>query len=55
MKNKTTNYALEVALAAGATATKDQNRAKAKRICVGLDTALKSYQAARKIDNGSSR
>jgi transposase len=53
MKNKTTNYALEVALAAGATASKDQNRPKAKRICVGIDTALKSYQAARKVDNGA--
>ena len=53
MKKKTANYALELALAAGATPTKDQNRPKAKRICVGLDTALGSYQAARKIDNGS--
>jgi hypothetical protein len=38
------NCALELALAAGATKTKDQNRPKAKRICVGIDTALKSYQ-----------
>jgi transposase len=53
MKKKTTNYALELALAAGATTNKDQNRPKAKRICVGIDTALKSYQAARKVDNGA--
>jgi hypothetical protein len=53
MKKKTTNYALELALAAGATTNKDQNRPKAKGICVGIDTALKTYQAARKVDNGA--
>jgi transposase len=51
MKKKT-NYALKLALAAGATGTKDQNRPKAKRICVGIDTALSSFQASRKVDNG---
>jgi hypothetical protein len=53
MKKKTTNYALDLALAAGATTNKGQNKPKAKRICVGIDTALKSYQAARKVDNGA--
>jgi len=52
-RNLLTNYALKLALAADAIATKDQNRPKAKRICVGIDTALSSYQAARKVDNGA--
>jgi transposase len=53
MKTKAINYALKVALAAGATGIEGQNKPKAKRICVGIDTALSSYQAARKVDNAA--
>jgi len=46
------NYTLEAAPTAGAQELKNQKAAKAKRIVIGSDTHLNSYQAARKIDNG---
>jgi transposase len=47
------NYTLEAALTAGAKELKNQKAAKAKRIVMGADVHLRSYQAARKIDNGA--
>ena len=44
-------YTLEATLVASAKELKDQQRPKAKRIVVGTDTHLRSYQVARKIDN----
>ena len=46
------NYTLEVARTAGAKELKNQKAAKAKRIVMGTDVHSRSYQAARKIDNG---
>jgi Transposase and inactivated derivatives len=46
-------YTLEAALAAGAKELKNQKGAKAKRIVMAADMHLRSYQAARKIDNGA--
>ena len=46
------NHTLEVALTAGAKELKNQKAAKAKRIVMGADVHLRSYQGARKIDNG---
>jgi transposase len=50
MINKNT---LETALTAGAKELKNQRAGKAKRIVIGIDVHLRSYQAARKIDNGA--
>jgi hypothetical protein len=47
------NYTLKTALTANAKEQKTQNGAKAKRIVIGVDVHLGSYQAARKIDNGA--
>ena len=47
------NYTLEAASTAGAKELKNQKAAKAKRIVMASDVHLKSYQAARKIDNGA--
>src|SRR5262249_10072129 len=44
-------YTLEATPVASAKELKDQKSPKAKRIVVGADTHLRSYQAARKIDN----
>jgi transposase len=44
---------LEAAPTAGAKELKSQKRAKAKRIVIGSDVHLRSYQAARKIDNAA--
>src|SRR5258707_5059339 len=46
------NYTLEAARTAGAKELKNQKAAKAKRIVMGTDVHSRSYQAARKIDNG---
>ena len=46
------NHTLEAALTAGAKELKNQKTAKAKRIVMGADVHLRSYQGARKIDNG---
>ena len=46
-------YTLEAAPAAGAKELKNQKAAKAKRIVMAADVHLRSYQAARKIDNGA--
>jgi hypothetical protein len=48
--NKST---LEAAPTAGAKELKNQKRAKANRIVIGTDVHLRSYQAARKIDNAA--
>jgi transposase len=44
---------LEAALTAGAKELKNQRAAKAKRIVLGVDAHLRSYQAARKIDDSA--
>src|SRR5262249_34270908 len=44
---------LEATPVASAKELKDQKTPKAKRIVVGTDVHLKSYQAARKIDNAA--
>ena len=46
------NYSLKTASTALSKEQKSQNSPKAKRIVIGVDVHLKSYQAARKIDNG---
>ena len=46
-------YRLEATPVASAKELKDQKTPKAKRIVVGTDVHLKSYQAARKIDNAA--
>ena len=46
------NYTLKAAPAAPAKELKNKKAPKAKRIALGVDTALRSYQARRKIDNG---
>ena len=46
-------YTLEATLVASAKELKDQQRPKAKRIVVGTDTHLRSYQVARKVDNAA--
>jgi len=46
------NYSLKTAPTALSKEQKSQNSPKAKRIVIGVDVHLKSYQAARKIDNG---
>lgn len=43
----------EAASTAGAKELNSQKRAKAKRIVIGSDVHLRSYQAARKIDNAA--
>ena len=45
------NYNLKAAPTAISQEQKSQNSPKAKRIVMGVDVHLKSYQAARKIDN----
>jgi transposase len=45
------DFAITSAFALSANKTGEQNRVKATRICVGIDTALRGYQAACKIDN----
>jgi transposase len=45
-------YSLKTAPTALSEEQKSQNSRKAKRIVIGVDVHLKSYQAARKIDNG---
>jgi transposase len=47
------NYISKAAPTANAKELKTQKRAKAKRIVIGTDVHLKSYQAARKVDNGA--
>ena len=47
------NYTLKAALAAPAKELKNKKAPKAKRMAVGIDTHLRSYQAARKIDNAA--
>jgi transposase len=47
------NYTLKTALTANAKELKTQKGTRAKRIVMGVDVHLKSYQAARKIDNGA--
>lgn len=47
------NYTLRAAPTAISKEQKNQNGAKAKRIVLGVDVHLKSYQAARKIDNSA--
>ena len=46
-------YKLKAAPTAISKEQKNQNGAKAKRIVLGVDVHLKSYQAARKIDNSA--
>ena len=46
-------YTLKAAPAASAKEVKNENAPKAKRIVVGIDTHLRSYQAGRKIDNAA--
>jgi len=46
-------YRLEATLVATAKELKDQKTPKAKRIVVGTDVHLRSYQAARKVDNAA--
>jgi transposase len=47
------NNILKAAPAASGTELKAQKGLKAKRIMMGVDTHLRGYQAARKIDNGA--
>lgn len=47
------NISLKAAPTAISQEQKSQNSAKAKRIVLGVDVHLKSYQAARKIDNSA--
>src|ERR1700758_1628123 len=46
-------YTVKAAAAASAKELETQKAAKAKRIVVGSDTALRSYQVARKVDNSA--
>ena len=46
-------YSLKAAPTAISKEQKNQNTPKAKRIVMGVDVHLKSYQVARKIDNGA--
>jgi transposase len=46
-------YTLEAAPAASAKEVKNEKAPKAKRIAVGIDTHLRSYQVGRKIDNAA--
>jgi hypothetical protein len=45
------DFAITSAFALTANKTEEQKRVKATRISVGIDTALRGYQAACKIDN----
>src|SRR5260370_40491333 len=47
------NYKLQAAPTAISKEQNSQKQPKAKRILIGVDAQLKSYQAARKIDNGA--
>src|ERR1700692_985943 len=47
-----TTNTLKAAPAASAKELKNEKPAKAKRMLVGVDTHLRGYQAARKIDSG---
>ncbi|MBV8101606.1 MAG: hypothetical protein JOZ31_20885, partial [Verrucomicrobia bacterium] len=47
------NYKLKAAPTAVSKEQNDQKGPKAKRIVIGVDVHLKSYEAARKIDNDS--
>jgi transposase len=47
------NYKLKAAPTAVNKKQNNQNQAKAKRILIGVDAHLRSYQLARKIDNGA--
>ena len=47
------NYSLKAAPTATSKEQKSQNSPKAKRIVLGVDVHLRSYQAARKIDNSA--
>src|SRR6516165_5101574 len=47
------NYCLKAAPTATSKEQKSQNSPKAKRIVLGVDVHLRSYQAARKIDNSA--
>jgi transposase len=53
MKQNSLKDDTEATPVASAKEIKDQKTPKAKRIVVGTDVHLKSYQAARKIDNGA--
>ena len=46
-------YRLEATPVASAKELKDQKTPKAKRIAVGTDVHLRSYQATRKVDNAA--
>ena len=46
-------YKLKAAPTAVSKEQNSQNQPKANRIVIGVDAHLKSYQAARKIDNGA--
>jgi hypothetical protein len=48
------NYKLKAAPTALSEEQNSQKEPKANRIVIGVDAHLKSYQAARKIDNGGS-
>jgi len=47
------NYKLKAAPTAISKEQKGQKGSKAKRILIGVDAHLESYQAASKIDNGA--
>src|SRR5260221_14668313 len=47
------NYKLKAAPTAISQEQKGQKGSKAKRILIGVDAQLESYQAASKIDNGA--
>jgi len=47
------NYTLKAAPTASAKELKNQKSGKATRILVGADVHLRSYQAARKVDQGT--
>jgi len=47
------NYKLKAAPTAISQEQNSQKQARANRILIGVDVHLKSYQAARKIDNGA--
>jgi hypothetical protein len=47
------NYKLKAAPTALSEEQNSQKEPKANRIDIGVDAILKSYQAARKIDNGA--
>jgi len=47
------NYKLQAAPTALSKGQNSQRQGEANRIDIGVDAHLKSYQAARKIDNGA--